>query len=462
MNLPEKFIEQIQENIPDECDAFFDAIERPASVSIRLNKNKAVDLEPHLRRVKWCSSGYYLAERVQFTFDPAFHSGKYYVQDASSMIIQHIVSQICTAPVRYLDLCAAPGGKSSAAVDALPAGSLLVSNEIIGSRAQILKENIIKWGLPCCVVTNNDSKTIGRLTHYFDVVATDVPCSGEGMFRKEDEAVAQWSPSLVSQCVARQHEIIDNIWNALRPNGYFIYSTCTYNRAENEEMIEYICSKYAATSIDMKFPKEWNIHAGINTAHHCYRFMPHCTDGEGLFICVLHKSESEPIKSCELKIKKKAKDNKQDSKVIVPKEVKEWIITPEKCDFIVENEEIIAIRREYIDDVALLRNSLKVIYFGTHIATFKGRDTMPTQALALSTELNAKAFCVNEVNYLTAIAYLRGEAITIDADRGYCLITNESQHIGFVKNLGSRANNLYPREWRIRSGYIPTVQPRAI
>lgn len=462
MNLPEKFIEEIKGIIPDEYDAFLAAIEGDASVSVRLNDAKSGAQPADLKRVAWCERGYYLNSRAPFTFDPAFHAGAYYVQDASSMIIQHIVSILCKEPVRYLDLCAAPGGKSTATIDALPLGSLLVSNEMIGGRAQILKENIIKWGLPNCVVTNNDSKSIGRLSHYFDVIATDVPCSGEGMFRKEDEAVLQWTPALVAQCAMRQREIIDNIWDALRPGGYFIYSTCTYNRDENEDMIDYIVSNCDAESIDMHFPAEWNIHSGVDTQHNCYRFMPHRTDGEGLFVCVLRKGVSDPLQSRDRFLKNKLKSKKQNSKAIVPKDIKQWILNPECYEFVVDNDAVVAVPKNHIDDIEMLRRELRVIHYGIPLATLKGDNAIPAHALALSVALHADSFPIADIDYNTAIAYLRGEAIVLPAGRGNTLLSYDGRYIGFVKNLGSRANNLYPREWRIRSSYSPVEPPCVI
>ena len=457
MKLHNDFIEEIRDLLPDECDVFLKAVcETDASVSIRTNSRKCKTEPSQLERVKWCEHGYYLQGRQPFTFDPLFQTGCYYVQDASSMILQHIASLLVTEPVRYLDLCAAPGGKTTAALDALPSGSLLVSNEIMSNRAQILKENIIKWGNPDCVVTNNDSATIGKLSHYFDVIAADVPCSGEGMFRKDEEAVAQWTPALVRQCTTRQKEIIDNIWQALRPGGLFIYSTCTYNRQEDENMVEYIINEYGAESIDLNIPEEWGIHHGINTTAHCYRFLPHLTKGEGLFVAVLKKNDDEPIQRVSLR--KKGKNSVKTAQT--PKEVKQWV--DGKFDYAPIGDNIIATPKHIADDIDLLRANLRVVHAGVEVASVKGKDFVPSQALILSTAYNRNAFPCCDIDYATAMAYMRGETVTIDAPRGIVALKYGGIPVGFVKNLGNRANNLYPKEWRIKSTHIPTEAPKII
>ena len=189
------------------------------------------------------------------------------------MFIAHVIKQFIHEPVRYLDLCAAPGGKTTAALQALPQGSLVVANEIVPPRARVLADNVIRWGNPYCVVTSNAPAQVGKLTHFFDVIAADVPCSGEGMMRKDDEAVAQWSPALVEQCAQRQREILTDVWPALRHGGLLIYSTCTYNRQENEEMADFIVKELGATSLEVPIEPNWNIHPAIGSDCHCYRFM---------------------------------------------------------------------------------------------------------------------------------------------------------------------------------------------
>lgn len=457
MTLHDQFIKQIRDLFPDESSEMLNAImTTDATVSIRVNAAKTKAMPQHAERVPWCNTGFYLPEREAFTFDPAFHSGLYYVQDASSMILDYIIRKFIDMPVKYLDLCAAPGGKSTTAAGALPEGSLLVCNEIVSQRANILKENIIKWGNPNCVVTNDDSANIGRLTHFFDVIAADVPCSGEGMFRKDPEAVAQWAPSLVEQCACRQRDIIDNVWNALKPGGLFIYSTCTFNRDENEAIVEYIIDTYGATPLNLDIPHEWNIHRGLGNLPECCRFLPHMTRGEGLFVCALRKPDGD-IKP----ITAKSKDNRKKATkntLKIDDNVKRWLIN-DQYSFSQREDFIYAIDNRHLEAVSLLVSNLRSIYAGIGIASLKGKDIVPSQSLAMSSMLDKNRFNTAEIDYRDTIAFLRGESVSIDAPRGYTLLTHNGTPVCFAKQLGNRANNMYPKEWRIRSTHIPETEP---
>ena len=463
MNLPEDFVKQIESYNCEAMNGLLESLEQTdASVSVRCNVGKGVAVPADVAGVPWWPNGWYLPAREAFTFDPAMHQGLYYVQDASSMILAHIVSRLTAggSPMRYLDACAAPGGKTTAAIDALPDGSLVVANEYVPTRAAVLRENVIKWGYESAVVSRGDTSRISRLKGFFDIIAADVPCSGEGMFRKEPDAVAQWSRALVDECAERQREIIDNLWPALAPGGYFIYSTCTFNRDEDEDMVQYIIDNYGAESVAVEMLPEWKIANGVNTPHHCYRFMPHLTQGEGLFVAVLRKSaddDASPVKA------KKTKSQPQQRDVPSLKEVKTWIADSGSMEFAVEGDRVVAFPKAYAQEYALLSLHLDVIHHGVKVATVKGRDMIPAQSLALSRVLNADVFAACEVDYATAIAYLRREAVALDdAPRGYVLLTYGGRPLGFVKNLGNRANNLYPQEWRILSSHIPETAPKVL
>ena len=259
MNLSQAFIEQLRGLLPAEWEALAQAItSTEPSVAVRVNEARGAAVPADACRVPWCGPGFYLQDRPTFTFDTDWHAGRYYVQDASSMFIAHVIRSLVHEPVRYLDLCAAPGGKTTAALQALPPYSMVVANEIVPPRARVLTDNVIRWGTPRCVVTSNAPAHFGKMTHFFDVIAADVPCSGEGMMRKDDEAVAQWSPALVEQCAQRQREILTDVWQALRPGGLLIYSTCTYNRQENEQMADFIVSELGATA---SCPIVWTVKA---------------------------------------------------------------------------------------------------------------------------------------------------------------------------------------------------------
>lgn len=454
MNLPEAFLEQLRGLLPDEWERLAGAItSSEPSVAVRVNAARGVAVPDGARRVPWCDQGFYTEGRPSFTFDPDWHAGRYYVQDASSMFISHVIRHFVHDPVRYLDLCAAPGGKTTAAIHALPPQSLVVANEIVPPRARVLADNVIRWGAPRCVVTSNAPAQIGKFTHFFDVIAADVPCSGEGMMRKDAEAVAQWSPDLVTQCALRQREILKDVWQALRPGGLLIYSTCTYNRQENEEIADYVLQELGATSLEVPVEASWNIHPAIGSDAHGYRFMPHRVDGEGLFIAVFRKDGDAPRQDFRIKEKNIKKVDEMGKK---------WLSAPEAFILDQQGDLSIAVPQDIRREVAAMRDSLNVLHAGVELATVMGRKLVPHHALAMSLARAEDAFPTCEVDYPTALRYLRGESITIDAPRGYVLIACDGAVLGFANNLGNRANNLYPKPLRILSTHTPDAHPTVI
>ena len=454
MILSQEFIGQLQGLLPDEWEALVEAITASEpSVAVRVNEARGAKAPADARRVPWCAEGFYLADRPAFTFDTDWHAGHYYVQDASSMFIAHVIKHFVHEPVRYLDLCAAPGGKTTAAMQALPQRSLIVANEIVPPRARVLADNVIRWGNPRCVVTSNAPANLGKFSGFFDVIATDVPCSGEGMMRKDDEAVAQWSPALVEQCAQRQREILADVWPALRPDGLLIYSTCTYNRQENEEIADFIVSELGATSLEVPIEADWNIHPAIGSPCHCYRFMPHRVDGEGLFMTVFRKAGEGPRQDIRIKEKNAKK---------VDETCKPWLAKPQNYIIDQQGDLTIAVPQDIGREVAALRASLNVLHAGVELATVMGRKMVPHHALAMSTARADGAFPVCEVDYPTALRYLRGESITVDGPRGHVLVAHQGAVLGFANNLGNRANNLYPKPQRILSTHLPDEKPTVI
>lgn len=445
-SLPPLFIEQIESYNDRSLDGLTEALTDSApSVSVRINRRKPAALPDGLRQVPWCPEGRYLDKRPVFTFDPAMHQGRYYVQDASSMIISEIVRQLCESisfPILYLDACAAPGGKTTAAIDALPEGSLALANEYDYRRAEILKENLMKWGYPSVMVSRGDTARMRKLRDTFQIVAADVPCSGEGMFRKDDEAIQCWSPELVAICARRQREIIDNLWGSITPGGYFIYSTCTFNRSENEEMVDYIVSTYGAESVAMNFEKFPQISGGIDTPHHCYRFMPHRTEGEGLFVAVLRR----PGELTEPQVTKppRKEREKKTTKIVLP----QWT---DGCDLSIIDDTVYATPVQWTATIRHIASCLDTILRGVETGAIKGRDIVPSQALAMSACMRRDAFPTVDVDRETALTYLRRETIELpeSTPRGFILLTYENVPLGFVKNIGNRSNNLYPAQWRI-------------
>ena len=466
MELPASFIDYTRALLGDEeYDKLAVALQQEPPVSIRLNQLK---INHSLSdKVPWSSEGFYLEERLTFTFDPLFHAGCYYVQEASSMFVEQVLRQYITGPVKMLDLCAAPGGKSTHARSVLPEGSLLVANEVIRNRSQILAENLTKWGHPDVVVTNNDPADFSALLSFFDVILTDVPCSGEGMFRKDPVAVSEWSPENVEICWQRQRRIISDIWPSLKPGGLLIYSTCTYNTQEDEENIRWMCDEFGAEILPVDAPAAWNITGNLLAGEDfpVYRFLPHRTKGEGFFLAVLRKPEGETVriryKSTVSQGKKKAGASASKTNAGASKEqllaARAWLLSADDYEISANGMNIVAFPKEYISGLSVLQQSLRVIQAGVTLAEVKGKDLIPNHALAMSTVQASDVFPREEISYEQAIAYLRKEAIVLPdtAPRGYVLLTYKDVPLGFVKNIGNRANNLYPQEWRIRSGYLP-------
>ncbi|WP_294632218.1 rRNA cytosine-C5-methyltransferase [uncultured Bacteroides sp.] len=474
MELPVSFVDYTRSLLGDaEYGRLSEALSAEQPVSIRLNEAKYPVASSPLSgdgscRVPWTSAGFYLSRRPTFTFDPLFHAGCYYVQEASSMFVEQALRQyMSTAPVVALDLCAAPGGKSTHVRSLLPEGSLLVANEVIRNRSQILAENLTKWGHPDVVVTNNDPADFAPLTSFFDVILTDVPCSGEGMFRKDPVAVSEWSPENVDVCWQRQRRILSDIWPCLKPGGLLVYSTCTYNTKEDEENIRWMRDTFGAEILPLDIPADWNITGNLLAGEDfsVYRFLPHRTRGEGFFLALLRKPEQEEEgleENFQPSRRKSATScGKKKQASAISKEqlafVRRWLLSPDDYELSVVGTSVTAFPKAYLSELSSLQQSLRVIQSGVSLAEAKGKDLIPHHALAMSCLLCTDAFSREEVAYEQAIAYLRKEAIVLSAaaPRGYVLLTYKDVPLGFVKNIGNRANNLYPQEWRIRSGYLP-------
>lgn len=451
--LPTGFSEQIHELLPEEAPLLLRALDEEPSVSIRLNARKTREIELSLPlgdAIPWAGPlGYYLDQRPSFTADPLWHAGSYYVQEASSMLLSLVKPLVGEEPLTALDLCAAPGGKSTLLLDLLPEGSVPISNELIRSRAQILAENIQKWGATESIVTSTEPRALGKLRTTFDFILVDAPCSGEGMFRKDEEARRQWSPALVAQCARQQREILKDIWPALRPGGILVYSTCTFNRDEDEAMVGYLVEEFGAEPLALPdCPNE--ITPSALSPYPCYRMMPHRVRGEGLFLAVLRKSEDE------VPAKGKPPKGKGRGSAKVPSEVLAWIAEDLRQDLILQqvgDDQLVAYSPSVLSLVEQLQ-ALKVpiLTSGIPLAEVKGKNYLPHPALALSLALAKETFPRVEVTQETAIRYLAREAIILPevTPRGFVLICYQGQALGFVKHLGNRSNNLYPQAWRIR------------
>lgn len=461
MKLPEDFILSMRSLLGNDSAQLFEALGSDAPVTIRLSPHKLkrnpLDFKVPVKPVPWSNWGYYLEERPSFTFDPLFHAGYYYVQEASSMFVEQVVRQLVKEPAICLDLCGAPGGKSVSLLSALPKGSLLVSNELIHQRAQILSETMTKFGDSASVVTNNHPRDFTLFPELFDLILVDAPCSGEGMFRKDEVAIEEWSTQNVAMCAARQKDILSDVWPSLMPGGVLVYSTCTFNSSENEENALWAAHDLGASFIEVEVEEAWNITPSLVHDVVCYRFLPHKSSGEGLFVTLLRKRDSDK-REYTAHPAYTSKKGKQRSSPFV-KDLTAfagWINFPELFRFVEMENQIIALPAAYVEIMLQLKERLKVLTMGIPIGERKGKDLIPSHAVAMSSELNREAFNSHELSYDEAIAFLRHEALTLtDVPRGFVLLTYQGEPLGFAKNIGNRANNLYPKEWRIRSGYLP-------
>lgn len=361
------------------------------------------------------------------------------------MFLEQVVKQYVDGAVRALDLCAAPGGKTTHLLSLLPQGSMLVSNEPVPARAQVLAENVVKWGHPSAMVTRNEPADFSPFRNFFDLIVVDAPCSGEGMFRKDAFSVEQWSVSNVELCARRQREILADIWPALRPGGLLVYSTCTFNREENEDCVEWIVDELGATPLALEADSSWGITGALaGSGHPVYRFIPGFTEGEGFFLALLQKDGDAPVAQ-----PRQPRLSKAPAKVA--ETVSGWLASPAEYDFMLQGEDVVALPKEHSSAMAALMQKLKVLHCGIPLATVKNNKYLPQHPLAMSNELRRGAFDTVELTRLQALSYLHRETLQLDgAPMGFLLLQYEGVPLGFVKNVGNRANNLYPAEWRIR------------
>lgn len=448
MNLPEEFSSGIKTQLGSSYDLFLESLQQQPPVSIRINPSKFSDAINH-DTVPWSSHGYYLPERPSFTLDPHFHAGAYYVQEASSMFLEQAVRQSTdvTKELNVLDLCAAPGGKSTHLLSLINHQSLLVSNEVIRSRANILTENITKWGSPNSIITSNEASDFQSLTGFFDLIVVDAPCSGEGLFRKDPDAMKEWSPQHIDHCYKRQRKILADIWPALKENGTMIYCTCTYNHFENEDNLKWLGQQNEIEFIDLNIPADWGIDKVEENNVKGYRFYPHRVKGEGFFLSVLRKSEGPSTKKSVDRRKPKISPLKT-----VPGAITEWIRDPEQYTFFQWNDLISFIPSSKLIETQLVLDHLSIMSTGTKTATVKHNKFIPEHALAMSQSLNTTNIHSLEFSLDEALNYLRKNTVTRDeTKKGFALAMYKSLPLGWMNVIPNRINNLYPSNWRIRN-----------
>lgn len=444
--LPIEFLNRIKDEFGEpQAGRLSELLNGTSPTTVRVNPAKVDDgrtqlqlpIDPYVRMEGRSIHGVVLAERPSFTLDPLFHAGAYYVQEASSMAIENClplyleaISESADGRFRILDLCAAPGGKSTHLVSMFRdcPGAMVVSNEVIRSRATILAENMAKWGGANVVVTNNDPADFKAFDHFFDMVVVDAPCSGEGMFRKDPASRDEWSPDGVSQCAARQKRIVADIWPALRPGGLMIYSTCTYNRSENGDNLCWIASELGAEVLysEQCFPGE--------------------KYGEGFFFGVIRKNGAEqhavikdPLRGSSLKLYKEGLDFIEDGYVCYRK-----------------GDLVKVYPSEVAGDMIYAESHLRTLSGGCAAASVmegaKGKSIVPEPDIALGQALKRGVFPEVVLTLEDALRYLRRDTLAFPGEpKGYLLLTYRGIPLGFVKNIGNRSNNLWPQGWRIRN-----------
>jgi 16S rRNA C967 or C1407 C5-methylase (RsmB/RsmF family)/NOL1/NOP2/fmu family ribosome biogenesis protein len=411
--------------------------------SIRINTKKLQIANcklPIESKIPWTENGYYLKERPSFTFDPLFHAGCYYVQEASSMFLEQALKQTVdlSKPLKVLDLCAAPGGKSTHIQSLITKDSLLVSNEVIQSRVPVLKDNIVKWGSENVVVTRNDPKDFSRLENYFDVIVIDAPCSGSGLFRREPEAIDEWSQNNVKLCSLRQQRIVADVLPALKKNGILGYCTCSYSKEEDEDICKWMMNELPIANCQLKIDKNWNIvESSVG-----YRFWPDKLKGEGFFLACFRKKDGEEYFTQKIK-NKPEQLNKREIAII-----DQWI-NKDSLQFIRRSETVHAIPERLAADINFLSDHLRMMYGGLQIGQIIRDKLIPDHALAMSNLLN-ESIPSYELDHDTAIQYLKKKEIQIKTSvTGWQLVRFEGHNLGWINVLRNRINNYYPKELRI-------------
>lgn len=443
--LPKAFTDTLYDLPEFNAEAFLQVHASATRItSIRLQPRKSTDaaalFQPlEVTSVPWSDYGYYLSERPSFTFDPYFHAGAYYVQEASSMFLEEAVRQTVdlTAPLKVLDLCAAPGGKSTLLQGILSDESLLVSNEVIKPRANLLADNITRWGAENVVVTNNDPRDFARLEDLFDLVVVDAPCSGSGLFRRDPEAIGEWSQENVMLCSQRQQRILADAIPALKPGGVLIYSTCSYAREEDEQIVDWLERAFDMEYIPLRIDASWNI-----VESRGYRFYPDRVKGEGFFLACLRKKGEQA--ASKKKNGQRLTLLQKDAARIHP-----WLKHPERSVLYAHQGDVIILTPQLAEELPLLQQHLYLKKAGVKAGQLTPKELVPDHQLALSTCI-AMSLPSIELSHEQALRYLRKDELQLDANvKGWTLMRYGGMNLGWAKILPNRVNNYYPKEMRI-------------
>ena len=445
MVLPEQFCKRMKEILGTEFPEFEQSFSQEVSTSIRTNTSK-YSATPLLSQVDYCSTSYFLPKRPLFTLDPFIHSGVYYVQEPSSMFLEQVINQLgLEHGIKALDLCASPGGKSTHLISLLPKDSLLVANDVIRARSQILSENMKKWGDENVIVTNNDPHDFQRLPDFFDLILVDAPCSGEGLFRRDPNAIDEWSQDNAQLCAQRQQRILADVWPTLKEGGILIYSTCTFNPAENEDNIQWLNEFADIENVPLKISANWGITTSETNGFSGYRFYPHKVAGEGLFIAVVQKGGNGKDSD-----KRKAKDHQLNASKAEKEFLRELLI-PGEFEILKFEQSLLTIPTNHINHFNHVKSNLRIVHAGVKVGEIKQNDLIPNHDFGLSKILNRETYPEIDLTIEQALRYLKRDEISpISSNKGWNLVTYRNIPLGWVKNLGNRYNSAFPKEWRIR------------
>lgn len=457
IELPSAFIAYVATLPNMDIDAFIHAHSEVIPVSIRLNPSKKIEPQSHFDSLKpteipWAEDGFFLDERPSFTLDPLFHAGCYYVQEAGSMFLEQAIKTITaqTEILRALDLCAAPGGKSTHLHALLSNASIIVSNEVIKPRQNILMENWLKWGAKNAIIAGNDARDFQRLPDWFDLIVVDAPCSGSGMFRKDLDSISHWSPAHVAHCAQRQERILQDVLPSLKPGGYLVYSTCSYSELENEEVLDHLLIQFSMESIQIPVSKDWGITETFSKQKggFGYRCYPHKSKGEGFFLTLLRKKQGYEHSVDYPNLRSNGK-----ASITSPKSVQnqwdDWLHLKDGETLLDWKGQLLVMNQTLEKDIVEIQQNLYLRSAGVYVGSAGNKGFIPEHGLAMSGNL-PESFPRCELDKEDALQLLRHQSIRADVkEKGWLLMTYKSHALSLVKSLSNRINNYYPREWRI-------------
>lgn len=459
MNLPIEFEKKMKAFLGDEWDDFLYSYDNNRFQALRFNTLKVQSHEEIMRilmvleissdkRVSWANEAYYFDENVRPGKHPYHEMGLYYIQEPSAMSAAALLAP--KPGMRVLDLCAAPGGKSTQLATYLGDSGLLVSNEINTQRSRILSQNIERMGIKNAIVTNEDSFVLAsHFPGFFNAIQVDAPCSGEGMFRKLPEAIEQWSMENVAICAARQKEILDNAAVMLKPGGTIVYSTCTFSKEENEDVIEYFLERHPDFTLE-----------------EMERFWPHKVDGEGHFVAKLVRRgcvDTDLKADRKTKKNKNSKNRKNETKPALTKEnmklLSEFLdetISEDMAAWIKNSRLVMFGEQLYrLPDMEVDIKGLKVQRAGLHIGEFKKQRFEPSHSLALALKLSeAKNVVKLTWDDLQTTGFFNGQSVmlsdeqTAECKKGWALVCVDGYPAGWGKVNGAQVKNHYPKGLR--------------